>query len=94
MVIGSGTLSCAAPEVGDSPRTPCVSPITGCEQDELELPMDTVPTETTETEVVEKGNDPFQPEGTIKYELSNVTHFSTKHDSVLSPPVYIRDLPW
>ena len=86
--------SITAPEVGDSPRTPRVSPITGCEQDELDLTMDTVAVETAEPEVIEKGDDPFQPEGTIRYELTGVLQFANKTDSKLSAPVFIRDLPW
>ena len=82
----------SAAEIGDSPCSPQLSPVTGLEQ-ELQVAVDPVTMETEE--VVYKGEDPFKSEGTVQFLIKDTTKlFSKSGLNSLSDPVYIRDLPW
>ena len=85
----------AAPEVGDSPRSPRVSPILGCDQDELQVAEEPAAMETGNVNATNNDSDPFKSEGLISYHMSNMTEFASSMSSQrLSPAVSIRDLPW
>ena len=87
----------AAPEVGDSPRSPRVSPILGCDQDELQVAEEPASMETGDPNTTDDDSDPFKSEGLISCQIpvSDLKEFvSTMSSQRLSHPVSIRDLPW
>lgn len=85
----------AAPEVGDSPRSPRVSPILGCDQDELQVAEEPASMETGDMNTTDDDSDPFKSEGLISYQMPDMAEFAASMSSQrLSPTVSIRDLPW
>lgn len=78
---------------GDTPSPQVVSPKRGSEVEnspEVNLPQPEDGEENQE-EMGDIDHDPTRSEGTIEYKIPNFSKISGK---LLSPPVYIRDLPW
>ncbi len=47
--------------------------------------------EDNQEEMGDIDHDPTRSEGTIEYKISNFSKITGK---LLSPPIYIRDMPW